>query len=121
MADSHDDSSDPKSVGRRDFFRGAALGAAGLAVTRPAAAAEFPSARPGAVVPTHAMVQAELGAATAQAAPVQAAVAQAAPAQTAGAQTAADTATRPASDFMVDVLKKVDLEYAAIKIGRAHV
>src|SRR5262249_25945187 len=76
---------DKTPVGRRDFFKGAALGAAGLTVNVPASAA----------------AQGGSGA-TASAAP------EAAPA-----------ATQPASDFMVDVLKKLDLEYAAINPGSA--
>jgi acetolactate synthase I/II/III large subunit len=99
-----DNRPDRSSVGRRDFFKGAAAGAAGLAVTgaTPPAAAAPSIARPGVVVPSHASVQAEFGAGVAQAPPG-----------------AADTATRPASDFMVDVLKKLDFDYAAINPGSA--
>jgi acetolactate synthase-1/2/3 large subunit len=106
VADLHDDSSDTKSVGRRDFFKGAALGAAGLVVKAPAAAAGStpPPVRPGAVIPSNAQVQAEFGAGAVQAPTVEG---------------SADTVARPASDFMVDVLKKLDLEYAAINPGSA--
>jgi acetolactate synthase I/II/III large subunit len=106
VADLHDDSSDTKAVGRRDFFKGAALGAAGLVVNAPSATARStsPPVRPGAVVPSNAQVQAEFGSGAAQAPTVQG---------------GADTVARPASDFMVDVLKKLDLEYAAINPGSA--
>ena len=95
-----------KPLNRRHFFKGAAVGAAGLVVTPRAgsAAASPPPSRPGAVVPTRAHVDAEFGAAAVQA-----------PA----AQPSAETAVRPASDFMVDVLKKLDLDYAAINPGSA--
>ncbi len=93
-------------VGRRDFFKGAALGAAGLVVNTaaPEAASTPLPVRPGAVLPSSAQVQAEFGLAAVQA-----------PA----AEGRADAAARPASDFMVDVLKKLDLEYAAINPGSA--
>ena len=71
---------------RREFFKGAALGAASLVV-------------PGATPPAEAAAQAG------------------APAQ-AGASPAATTVTH-GSDFMVDVLKTLDLEYAAINPGSA--
>ena len=100
MADTHDHT-DKNPVGRRDFFKGAALGAAGLVVTAPASEAVStpPPVRPGAVLPSNAQVQAEFGGA---------------PAQAPAAQGGTDTVARPASDYMVDVLKKLDLEYAAI-------
>jgi acetolactate synthase-1/2/3 large subunit len=78
------ESRDKTPVGRRDFFKGAALGAAGLAVNPPAAAAQTGSS-PGPAAPAES----------------------------------ASTPTQPASDFMVDVLKKLDLEYAAINPGSA--
>jgi thiamine pyrophosphate-dependent acetolactate synthase large subunit-like protein len=95
------------SVGRRGFFKGAAIGAAGLVVVRPGADADAApvAARPGVVLPTAAH---EFGAA---AAPERPALAQA-PAQAASAP-----AMQPASDFMVDVLKKIGFEYAAINPG----
>jgi acetolactate synthase-1/2/3 large subunit len=81
------DHSDPNSgVGRRDFFKGAALGAAGLVVSAEAT----PAAVPGAPA-----------------------------AQDSSPAAQAPSATQPASDFMVDVLKKLDLEYAAINPGSA--
>src|SRR6185295_19133555 len=98
---------DKNPVGRRDFFKGAALGAAGLVVsTAPAAATEVAPApvRPGALLPSSADVQAEFGLAAAQAPPAPA---------------AAEPALRPASDYMVDVLKTLDLEYAGINPGSA--
>jgi acetolactate synthase-1/2/3 large subunit len=76
-------------VGRRDFFKGAALGAAGLVVNAEATPTAG-SASPAAQDPN--------------AAP------QASP---------APQAIQPASDFMVDVLKKLDLEYAAVNPGSA--
>ena len=105
MADTpkHDDKN---PVGRRDFFKGAALGAAGLVVsTAPEATATgvTPAAvRPGAVLPTSAQAELEFGGAGVQAT---------------AAQAGAETTTRPASDFMVDVLKKLDFDYAAINPG----
>jgi len=104
VADTHDHT-DKNPVGRRDFFKGAALGAAGLVVTVPEASASTPAqVRPGAVLPSSAAVQAEFAGAAVQA-----------PA----ASGSTETVTRPASDYMVDVLKKLDLEYAAINPGSA--
>ena len=96
------------SLDRRDFFKGAALGAAGLVVTtessaeavaRPAA----PPVAPPITLPTDAHAQ-DLAYAQAQSG-------AAAPARDVAAQ------GRPASDFMVDVLKKIGFEYAAINPG----
>ena len=96
------------SLDRRDFFKGAALGAAGLvvttehsaeAVTPPAA----PPVAPSVTLPTDAHAH-DLAYAQAQSG-------AAAPARTVAAQ------GRPASDFMVDVLKKIGFEYAAINPG----
>ena len=96
------------SVNRRDFFKGAAAGAAGLIVTgraAEAAPAEVPSpAAPAVVVPTDAQ---DLAYAQAQAAAAPAAVRGTVPGQ------------QPASDFMVDVLKKLDFDYVAINPGSA--
>ena len=89
MPDSRDHSDPSSGVGRRDFFKGAALGAAGLVVNAeavPAAGAASPDAQDSSPAP------------------------QAGP---------APQATQPASDFMVDVLKKLDLEYAAVNPGSA--
>ncbi len=84
-------------MNRRDFFKDAALGAAGLAVTPTATIAsdQAPSERPGAVLPTQAQAAAETGTARVSSAVI----------------------TQPASDFMVDVLGALDLEYAAINPG----
>jgi thiamine pyrophosphate-dependent acetolactate synthase large subunit-like protein len=92
------------SFDRRDFFKGAALGAAGLVVTtdQPAEAA-VPPAAPAVTLPTDAHAH-DLAFAQAQGA-------AAAPVRTAATQ------GRPASDFMVDVLKKIGFEYAAINPG----
>ncbi len=105
MADSIDHS-DKNALGRRDFFKGAALGTAGLVVTHSGAeteAAPIPAARPAVILPTEAQ---EFGYADAQAA-----------ASAPGAPAAPASAMQPASDFMVDVLKKIGFEYAAINPG----
>jgi acetolactate synthase I/II/III large subunit len=88
---------------RRDFFKGAVLGAAGL-VVKPEGAAEAAAEtavpgveRPAVIFPTEAQ---EFGVAQAPA-----------------ARAAADEGARPASDYMVDVLKKIGFEYAAINPG----
>ena len=110
MADPKDPA-DNGTVGRRDFFKGAAAGAAGLIVTgRPAEAAvdatpATPSpAVPGVVVPTEAQdlsyALAQSGAAAPPARPIA-------------------SGQQPASDFMVDVLKKLDFDYVAINPGSA--
>ncbi|HEY1307451.1 MAG TPA: thiamine pyrophosphate-binding protein [Vicinamibacterales bacterium] len=94
------------AVGRRDFFKGAAAGAAGLIVTgRAAEAASEPAAPalPSVVVPTDAQ---DLAYAQAQ---------NATPATVRGAI----SGQQPASDFMVDVLKKLDFDYVAINPGSA--
>jgi acetolactate synthase I/II/III large subunit len=106
VADSND-RSDAGPLGRREFFKGAAAGAAGLIVTghpsdaAPAAPAPAP---PAVVVPTDAQDLAYAQAQTA-AAPV--------------AVTAPVAGRQPASDFMVDVLKKLDFDYVAINPGSA--
>jgi acetolactate synthase I/II/III large subunit len=86
-------------AGRREFFKGAALGAASLVVTGAAmeteAAPEPP--RPGVLLPTEAQAQAEAGA----------------------APTSVEAVRQPASDFMVDVLRKLDFDYAAVNPGSA--
>jgi acetolactate synthase-1/2/3 large subunit len=88
------------TVRRRDFFKGAAAGAAGLIVTGRAAS----PAPPAVVVPTDAQ---DLAYAQAQAAAPASAVRAVVPGQ------------QPASDFMVDVLKKLDFDYVAINPGSA--
>jgi acetolactate synthase I/II/III large subunit len=95
---------DTPALGRRDFFKGAALGAAGLVVQGSAIDAGTAST-PG-QVPTGSGV----------ALPTQAEDLAYAPAQ-AGATPQAAPQGQPASDFMVDVLKKIGFEYAAINPG----
>jgi thiamine pyrophosphate-dependent acetolactate synthase large subunit-like protein len=101
VADSQD-SSGSGSVDRRDFFKGAALGAAGLVVGGQAVAAGTPAVAPPPV---------ELPVASHD-------LSYAMPAQASGPPPARTTGQgRPASDFMVDVLKKIGFEYAAINPG----
>ena len=107
-----DPHSDASALGRRDFFKGAALGAAGLvggavvpAEAGPSAAAADAVAAPAAprvTLPTELDEFGPLGPPT---------LAQA---QAPAAQASAST---PASDFMVDVLKKIGFEYCAINPG----
>jgi acetolactate synthase-1/2/3 large subunit len=96
------------TVRRRDFFKGAAAGAAGLIVTGRSADAAAPEApapdAPAVVVPTDAQ---DLAYAQAQAAAPATSVRAVVPGQ------------QPASDFMVDVLKKLDFDYVAINPGSA--
>lgn len=103
MPDSRDNSNkDP--VGRREFFKGAALGAASLVVTGATGDTEAAATppRPSVLIPIEAQAQAEFGYA-----------------QETGLQVTASPPTQPASDFMLDVLKKLDFEYAAINPGSA--
>ena len=107
MADS-DNTSEKDLLGRRDFFRGAAFGAAGMVVGGAAEAST--TATPGASAaaevnrtigpPSPAEADAEFGYAL-----------QEAP--------ASSTPVAPGSDFMVDVLKKLDVEYVAVNPGSA--
>jgi thiamine pyrophosphate-dependent acetolactate synthase large subunit-like protein len=102
MPNSQNSEKDP--VGRRDFFKEAAVGAAALVVgTSPSSTAESAPApvRPGVILPSESQATFELGTAEAQGPAGQ----------------TAQSASQPASDFMVDVLKKLDLEYAAINPG----
>jgi acetolactate synthase-1/2/3 large subunit len=95
------DSSGNGSLDRRDFFKGAALGAAGLVVGGQSAAADAPPIEPAVELPTLAHD-----------------LAYAMPAQASGpAPARVATQGRPASDFMVDVIKKLGFEYAAINPG----
>jgi acetolactate synthase I/II/III large subunit len=96
-------------VERRKFFKGAALGAAGLVVKSGMSTAEAApvTPRPSVLVPTEGHAQTEYDYSPAQA-PSGAPVAGEGAAQ-----------TQPASDFMVDVLKKLDFDYAAINPGSA--
>jgi acetolactate synthase I/II/III large subunit len=103
MADA-ENSSEQDSVGRRAFFKDAALGAAGLVV---GSTAETASAAPAAssvartiVPPSQSDAEAEFGYA-AQETPV------------------VTTHASPGSDFMVDVLKKLDLEFVGVNPGSA--
>ncbi|MBI3048389.1 MAG: thiamine pyrophosphate-binding protein [Acidobacteria bacterium] len=104
---------------RREFVKGAALGAASLVVpgTAPPAEAAPAPPRPAVVVPTEAQAQIEFGAAAATAGSPRrlrrGVLAAQAPAP------AAAPASVHASDFMVDVLKTLDFEYAAINPGSA--
>jgi acetolactate synthase I/II/III large subunit len=96
-----------KPVGRRRFLKGAAASAAALVATtttESAEAATAPSPRPAVEAPTQAAALAEMG----LAAPAQAA-----------AQTTAAAAAIPASDFMVDVLKTLNIDYIAVNPGSA--
>jgi len=98
------DHPETSTVGRRDFFKGAALGAAGLVVSsQKTAAAEAVPTSPAVALPTDANDLAYAQAQSSPAVPVQVAAPQG----------------RPASDFMVDVLKKLDFDYAAINPGSA--
>jgi acetolactate synthase-1/2/3 large subunit len=94
---------------RRKFFKGAALGAAGLVVKSRTGAAEAApvTPSPSVLVPTEGHAQTEYDYSPAQA--------------PSGAPAAAEGAAQaqPASDFMVDVLKKLDFDYAAINPGSA--
>jgi thiamine pyrophosphate-dependent acetolactate synthase large subunit-like protein len=99
VADTHDSGSG--SLDRRDFFKGAALGAAGLVVSGSPAAEAAPPVSPAAVEPPTLAHD----------------LAYAMPGQAAAAPARAAVQGRPASDFMVDVIKKIGFEYAAINPG----
>jgi thiamine pyrophosphate-dependent acetolactate synthase large subunit-like protein len=90
------------SIDRRDFFKGAALGAAGLVVTEKTADAAVVPAPSPVTLPTIADSH-DLAYAQAQ--------------STVTTAPRVTTQGRPASDFMVDVLKKIGFEYAAINPG----
>src|SRR5579872_6326934 len=85
------------SVGRRGFLKGAAAGAAALAAKpEPAKAQEAGSAPRGAQAPSGAQVTREAGAVRPAATPV---------------------IEHPGSDFMVDVIKSLNIEYLAANPG----
>jgi thiamine pyrophosphate-dependent acetolactate synthase large subunit-like protein len=95
-----------KNVGRRRFLKGAAASAAALVAhskTETVQAAPLP--RPSVEPPTEAAALAELGLAL--------------PAQAAAQAGAAAAGSVPASDFMVDVLKTLDIDYIAVNPGSA--
>jgi acetolactate synthase I/II/III large subunit len=88
-------------VGRRDFVKSAAVGAASLVV--PGRSAPVDAAipvRPAVVRPTDTQAQAEFGLISRQ---------------------MTGTPAQPASDYMLDVLRKFDFEYVAINPGSAFV
>ena len=91
----------PKTTGvdRREFFKGATAGAAGVVAARSFATAEAAAPRPGVVRPTEAQAQTETGSTPAGANP--------------------RIVAQPGSDFMVDVVRSLDIEYAAINPGSA--
>src|SRR5262245_53822460 len=97
-----------KPVGRRRFLKGAAASAAALVTTGTAQNAEASAAappRPAVAKPTEAAALAEMGLAE--------------PVQSGAAAAPAATANVPASDYMVDVLKTLDLDYIAVNPGSA--
>jgi len=96
-------------VGRRRFLKGAAAGAAAVVANATVETTQAaPVLRPSVAPPTQAAALAEVGlTALAPAAAQQASA-------TAGAG-----ATVPASDIMVDVLKKLDFDYIAVNPGSA--
>jgi acetolactate synthase-1/2/3 large subunit len=86
------------SLGRRHFLKSAAAGAAtALVAQSPASAQQQPASRPGATRPTEADGRADF-----------------APPDTSRGAPIID---HPASDYMVDVLKGLDLEYVAVNPG----
>ena len=102
MADK-DDIAGNGSLDRRDFFKGAALGAAGLVVGGSNAAAEAPPIQPAPAVELPTLAHD---------------LAYAMPGQASGPPPArAASQGKPASDFMVDVLKTLDIEYCAANPG----
>jgi thiamine pyrophosphate-dependent acetolactate synthase large subunit-like protein len=85
-----------RSVGRRGFLKGAAVGAAALAARPEFAKAQQPAGR-GAQTPTGSVVARETGAARPAA--------------------SARVIENPGSDFMVDVFKTLNLEYLSANPG----
>src|ERR1700674_600008 len=89
------------SFGRRGFLKGAAAGAAALAAKpKLAEAQEAPAPGNGSAVPPAARLARENGAATPQA--------------------SARVIERPGSDFMVDVLRTLNIEYLAANPGSTY-
>jgi len=84
-------------VNRRGFLKGAAAGAAALVASAPAAIAQQQGSvpRPAAVVPTGAQLAADVAAPQANTRIVE----------------------NPGSDFMVDVIKALGIEYVAVMAG----
>ncbi len=103
---------DNTSLGRRDFFKGAAIGAAGLVVTGAGAAADAAAVTPPAP-PVGLPSEADDFAYTASRTGLVPLPEQA---PGTGATGAAANMV-PASDIMVDVLKKLGFEYAAVNPG----
>lgn len=87
------------SVGRRGFLKGAAVGAAALAAKATPVGAQQPATppRPGAVVPSAGALAADTGTPSAVLSP--------------------RIIQNPASDFMVDVIKSLNLEFATTNPG----
>ena len=107
-----DPHSDASTVGRRDFFKGAALGAAGLVGGAVVPAEAAPPAAADAAVVTPTVPSITLPTERDEFGPLgQPTLAQT---QASAAQAPAST---PASDYMVDVLKKIGFEYCAINPG----
>jgi len=92
-------SSGSKKPGRRRFLKSAAVSAAALASKGAQPAEAAAPARPAVVLPTEFQAQAETNPAAVQA--------------------SAHVTGQPASDFMVDVLKTLDIEYVAVNPGSA--
>lgn len=104
MADACNDTG-KAALDRRGFFKGAALGAAGLVAGGRGAAGAIEPAAAAPVLATPTRSQ-DLSYALAQA-----------PAPAPAPPALAVASERPGSDFMVDVLKKIGFEYAAINPG----
>ena len=86
-------------VGRREFFKEATVGAAAVVATGSFRSVGAAEPRPGVMRPTEAQAQAETGSTPAPANP--------------------RIVSQPGSDFMLDVLRSLDIQYAAINPGSA--
>ena len=95
------DDSDQGTLGRRHFLKGAAAGAATALVTNPTQAQQAPGtgARPSVARPSEADARADF---------VPPEIRPGAP-----------VVEQPGSDYMLDVLKQLDLEYVAVNPGSA--